>query len=130
MPHRPAFAATAGAMLLGIALVGCGRSGGAEQPTGPLSGADADRGRRLMSHYQCGSCHVIPGVPSAAGRIGPPLEDFRLRSYIAGEAPNRPQALVRWLQHPQSVVANARMPDMGVTEADARDMAAFLMRPR
>jgi cytochrome c len=113
MPDRPAFAATAGAVLLAGAAL-----------------ADAERGKRLMTHYQCGSCHAIPDVPSAAGRTAPTLADFDRRSYIAGEAPNRPLTLVRWLQDPPSVVPGTRMPDMGVTEADARDMAAFLLRPR
>jgi cytochrome c len=131
MPDRPAFAATAGAVLLaGAALAGCGRSGNAPEPGGPLAGADAERGKRLMTHYQCGSCHAIPDVPSAAGRTAPTLADFDRRSYIAGEAPNRPLTLVRWLQDPPSVVPGTRMPDMGVTEADARDMAALLLRPR
>jgi cytochrome c1 len=48
------------------------------------------------------------------------------RSYIAGELPNTPTNLMRWIQHPQSVEAHTIMPEMGVTEDDSRDIAAYL----
>lgn len=92
---------------------------------------DADarvrHGQVLMTRYQCGSCHVVPGVAQADGRVGPSLARFGRRSYIAGEVPNRPQALARWIAAPQSVVPGTPMPDMGVPDRDARDMAAYLL---
>ena len=39
---------------------------------------------------------------------------------------NTPDNLVRWMRNPQSVVPGNAMPDMGVTEAQARDIAAYL----
>jgi cytochrome c2 len=100
-----------------------------QEPVDPrwaASGGDAARGRRLLSHYQCGSCHAIPDVPSAQGRVGPPLDAFGKRVYIAGELPNDPATLQRWLQDPQALVPGTVMPDMGVPPSDARDMAAYL----
>ena len=91
-----------------------------------LPGADAPTGQRLVSQYQCGSCHQIPGVPAALGRAGPPLGAFGLRSYIAGEFPNEPEALVRWLSNPPAMKPGTLMPDMGVSPADARHIAAYL----
>jgi cytochrome c len=105
----------------------CGRP---EPATAPLSDADAERGRRLMAHYQCGSCHVIPQVPAAAGRIGPSLEHFGARTYIAGNLPNAPLTLARWIEAPVSLVPRTTMPDMGASTVDARDMAAYLMTLR
>jgi cytochrome c2 len=134
-PHRPrilmaplqaGFAVLVGCLLL----VGCGRQDGAPAPEAPLAGADAERGRRIMSHYQCGSCHVIPQVPAAAGRIGPSLERYARRSYIAGCLPNAPHTLARWIEAPASLLPETTMPDMGASAADARDMAAYLMTLR
>jgi cytochrome c len=91
---------------------------------------DAERGRRLLTQYQCGSCHVIPGVAAATGRTAPTLAAFGRRSYIAGQAPNEGDALERWIIAPRALVPDATMPAMGAGEADARDMAAYLRRLR
>jgi cytochrome c2 len=86
-----------------------------------------ERGRSLLAQYQCGSCHAIPEVPAARGRMGPTLAAFGRRSYIAGEVPNRPAALARWIVAPAELVPGTLMPAMGVSPADARDMAAYLL---
>lgn len=94
---------------------------------GAAPDAGVERGRRLLAHYQCGSCHAIPDVPGSRGRIGPTLHRFGLRSYICGEIPNRPDTLARWIEEPAAVVPGTAMPDMGASAADARDMAAYLL---
>lgn len=134
-PHRTRVAAArllAACALLAncLLLAGCGRQDGAPAPDVALAGADAERGRRLMSHYQCGSCHVIPQVPAAAGRVGPSLERYARRSYIAGSLPNAPRTLARWIEAPTSLLPGTTMPDMGASTTDARDMAAYLMTLR
>lgn len=97
-----------------------------EQRATWLTGGEPGRGRALMARYGCGSCHSIPGVRGARGVAGPPLLRFAQRTYIAGQRRNTPQNLVIWLQHPQHVERGTAMPEMGVTSADARDMAAYL----
>ena len=87
---------------------------------------DAALGRRLLAQYQCGSCHVIPDVAAARGTLGPSLQSFGRRSYIAGEVPNRTDSLVRWIMEPRTLVPDTTMPSMGVSVEDARHMAAFL----
>lgn len=104
------------ACLAGMLLSGCG--------AGPDT--EVERGKRLLAQYQCGSCHTIPEVPGSRGRAGPPLARFGLRSYIAGEIPNRPETLARWIEEPAALVPGTLMPDMGASQADARDMAAYL----
>src|SRR5215216_2170453 len=89
---------------------------------------DVEQGRSLISAYGCGSCHTIPGVVGADAKVGPPLNDFYERTYIAGLLPNTWENLSRWIQDPQQVLPHNAMPDLGVTEAEARDMAAYLYR--
>jgi cytochrome c len=90
------------------------------------AGGDARRGARLIAAYGCGSCHAIPGVSNARGGVGPPLTRFAERTYIAGALRNEPAALVRWIRFPQHVEPGTAMPDLGVSEQHARDIAAYL----
>ncbi|MEC5398537.1 c-type cytochrome [Uliginosibacterium sp. H1] len=92
-----------------------------------VAGANPERGARLLEQYQCGSCHLIPEVPSATDGMGPTLASYGRRSYIAGHIPNTPDTLVAWLQQPSALLPGTLMPDSGVSQADARDMAAYLM---
>jgi cytochrome c2 len=91
-----------------------------------VPGGDPERGREVMAGYGCGSCHTIPGVAGANTSVGPPLIEFAYRQYIAGQLPNTPDNLVAWLMDPQAIEPGTVMPNMGVTEDDARDMAAYL----
>lgn len=84
------------------------------------------RGQNLIAKIGCGSCHEIPGVPQADGLVGPPLDNIGSRIMIAGMLPNQPPYLIRWLMSPQSVVPGNAMPDMGIKERDAADIAAYL----
>jgi cytochrome c1 len=113
---------------LAAALVaaGCSTPGGSV-PSAEAHLGDPDRGARLISHYGCGSCHVVPGVNDADGLVGPPLTDFGRRSYIAGELPNNATNLQRWIRDPRAVEPGTAMPDLGVTSVDARDIAAYLL---
>ncbi len=87
---------------------------------------DAERGRTWLASYGCGSCHAIPGVVGARSMVGPPLTNFGLRQYIAGQLVNTPENLVRWIADPQSIEPGTVMPDLGVTPQVALDMAAYL----
>lgn len=91
-----------------------------------IAGADARRGHALITQYGCGTCHVIPGVAGAKGLVGPPLEAWIRRTYVAGKYPNQPDLLVQWLLSPQTLAPGTAMPDLGLTEDEARDVAAYL----
>lgn len=91
-----------------------------------IAGGEPERGRSAMARYGCGSCHVIPGVKEARGRVGPKLDDFAAQIYIGGQLANIPENLVAWLQDPERFSPGTAMPDLGVSEAEARDMAAYL----
>lgn len=91
-----------------------------------VPGGDAEQGRRLIAQYGCGGCHHVPGVPGAYGRVGPSFTGFADRTYIAGSVRNEPAQVVDWIRFPQRVRPGTAMPTLGVTEADAGDIAAYL----
>lgn len=91
-----------------------------------VEGGNARRGRATIAAYGCGSCHSIPGVPGANGMVGPPLDHWSKRRIIAGVVPNDPARLITWLTVPQSIQPGNAMPNMGVNDGEARDMAAYL----
>jgi cytochrome c len=90
------------------------------------TGGNAHRGAALISQYRCGACHYIPGIHDARGMVGPPLMFFGQRTFIAGEVPNSPENLVRWIRSPKSIEPGTAMPDLGLSEQEARDVAAYL----
>lgn len=91
-----------------------------------MTGGNADAGKAAIARYNCGACHRIPGVSGALGETGPALNGIAVRAQVAGVLVNNPANLARWLQHPQQVLPGNGMPDQGVTDRDARDIAAYL----
>jgi cytochrome c len=112
------------AVAVAAAAAGCGGT----STTIAVPGAKASNGPALIKAYGCGSCHTISGVDGADGNVGPSLAHLSDRRYIAGELPNTPPNLVRWIMAPQKVQPGTVMPDMGVDRQDARDIAAYLYR--
>lgn len=111
--------------LLALAAAGCGWHGN-QRADQVVERGDAARGRQAIVAYGCGSCHSIPGIRGARGMVGPSLEHWAERPIIAGEVPNDPARLITWLTVPQSIEPGTAMPNMGVTDGQARDMAAYL----
>ncbi len=93
---------------------------------GQVPQGDPLQAPRAIEKYGCGSCHVIPGIAGANGMVGPQLANVSERSFLAGELPNTPDNLIMWIQHPQHVKPGTDMPEMGVSDAEARDIAAYL----
>jgi cytochrome c len=109
----------------GIALGACARP---DRDPPRIAGANADRGRAALIARECGACHRIPGIPGAHGTVGPPLARYRERVYVAGRLPNLPDHLVAWIRDAPSLDPGTAMPDLDVSEAEARDIAAYLYR--
>jgi mono/diheme cytochrome c family protein len=93
---------------------------------GSLRIGDAAAGKKALQQYLCVTCHAIPGVTGAWNHVGPSLAGMADRPYIAGVMVNTPENLQRWLREPGAVKAGTAMPDVGVSEQDARDIAQFL----
>ena len=120
----PVLAATA--LLALAAIAGCDQAHGSRQLEIARAIGNPDRGEKVIRARHCGGCHTIPGVRGAHGAVGPPLDFFSRRIYIAGEVPNTPANLVRWVMNPQSIEPTTAMPALGLDERDARDVAAYL----
>lgn len=95
-----------------------------------IDGADPANGLKVMRRVGCAACHVTPGLDWPRGRVGPSLEGLGRRPLIAGGLPNRPEFLVPFLRDAPSLVPATAMPAMPVTDAEARDMAAYLYARR
>jgi cytochrome c2 len=106
---------------MALALGGCGGESRAPPPIG-----DPENGKLLLRQFGCGTCHEIPGVAAAKGRVGPPLAGVGDRVYLGGVLPNTPQNMVAFIRKPQRYAPRTAMPDLGVSEPHARDMAAYL----
>jgi mono/diheme cytochrome c family protein len=87
---------------------------------------DAERGKSAIQQYACTTCHRIPGIVGARVPVGPPLEGIATRAFVAGMLPNTTENMVRWLRAPRELNPRTTMPDLSVSERDARDIAAYL----
>lgn len=125
MSRVPAFPCLAVSASLLLLIAGC-RGGRYTPPAEIVPGGNPQTGAQLIEDFRCGVCHTIPGIKGADGLVGPPLILFARRSYVGGELPNTPPNLVRWIQDPPAVEPGTAMPVLGVSEQQARDIAAYL----
>jgi putative membrane protein len=124
----PAAARSAGfaalILLPALLLAGCDDSAAAAAKS--RVGGDPKRGTALIRQFGCAGCHTIPGIAGADGLVGPPLTSLSRRTYLAGLMTNTPENLIAWLRDPQQIVPGNVMPNMGLSERDARDIATYL----
>jgi cytochrome c len=110
-----------------VALTGCSSD---EPGSVEVPGGDPEMGRELIMAYDCGECHRIPGVDGAEGRTAPGLQVWPNRAFVAGGLPNTPENVMRFIQDPSGVMAGSPMPDLGVSEEEARHITAYLFTLR
>lgn len=113
-------------LLVGAALGVSACRSNAEQVARELTGGEPSRGAQAIRKYGCDTCHTIPGVRTADATVGPPLNQVARRVYLAGHIPNTPDNMILWIRHPRRADAQTVMPEMGVSERDGRDIAAYL----
>ena len=117
--HVPLFALSS--VLCGLLSSGCQRLSAFVPGLDP----EAARAIQLANDYGCASCHEIPGA-AVIGHVGPTLRNVQRRAYLAGGLPNTPNTMVEWIRFPNRARPGTLMPTLGVSEADARELAAFL----
>ncbi|HWT01049.1 MAG TPA: c-type cytochrome [Pyrinomonadaceae bacterium] len=98
----------------------------AERAAAGMTGGDPARGMAAISRYGCATCHTVPGVSGANGLVGPPLGQVASRVYLAGRLQNTLDNMIQWIRNPQGVDEKTAMPNLGVTDTDARDITSYL----
>lgn len=106
-------------LLSALVLIGCTQRS-------PVVDGDIGRGAELISAVGCGACHLIPGVRGANSYVGPPLNEWAERHYIAGNLTNTPENMIAWLRDPQAIEPGTAMPNLALSEEDARHISAYL----
>jgi cytochrome c oxidase subunit 2 len=97
-----------------------GQKAAPPEPTG--AGAD---GKAIFAKSACVGCHTIDGV--SAGVLAPNLTHFgSRRTLAAGMWPNTPDNVAAWVRDPQRLKPGAKMPDVGLTDDQAKAVAAYL----
>ena len=110
----------------GLVAAGCVLLAGCAHVEQTTTGGDPVRGAAAIVRYGCGTCHTIGGISNARGLAGPPLTGIGSRIYVAGVLQNTPENLIRWIRHPKEVDEKTVMPDLGLSQEDATDIAAYL----
>jgi cytochrome c len=116
-------------LLICLAAAGCD-TGEHEQMAAASTDGNPDRAPQLIAYYGCASCHTIPGIRGADALVGPPLTHLAARPHLGGAATNTPENLTQWIRDPHSLNPRAAMPNIDVSDADAKDIAAYLLTLR
>lgn len=94
----------------------------AAAPTDPLR----LRGQQAFRAADCGTCHTIAGVNTAA-RVGPDLTHLASRRTLgAGTLPNTRGNLAGWILNPQSIKPGNTMPPTALSGEDLQALLAYL----
>jgi cytochrome c oxidase subunit 2 len=97
----------------------------------PAQSADYAAGEKLFTTKGCIACHSLQAVNAPKGMVGPNLANVGARSYIAaGTLKNTDENLARWIRDPQGIKKGVLMPNLGLNEADAKALVAFLRAHR
>lgn len=100
----------------------------ADTPAAPPPIGNAEKGKLLAAQYGCNVCHILPGVEGPQGALGPSLAGVASRPAISYNAvQNTPDNLVRYIQNPPAMNPQSTMPALGIPDADAKDIAAYLL---
>jgi cytochrome c oxidase subunit II len=86
----------------------------------------AAEGKAIFARSACVGCHTIRGV--STGVLGPDLTTFgSRRTLAAGILPNAAETVAAWLKNPPALKPAAKMPALGLTDDQARALAAYLL---
>jgi cytochrome c oxidase subunit 2 len=89
------------------------------------------QGQKLFLMKGCVGCHSLVAYNAPQGLLGPNLANVGARTYIAaGTLPNTDENLAHWIRVPQDVKHGVLMPNLGVTEDEAKALVAFLRTHR
>jgi cytochrome c oxidase subunit 2 len=93
----------------------------AAEPTG-----DAAEGKTIFAGRACVGCHTVRGV--STGALGPDLTHFGSRAWMAGGVlPINVDTVAAWVKDPARYKPAVKMPALGLTDAEARAVATYLV---
>ena len=97
----------------------------AQRVTPPEPSGRAAEGKAIFTSRACVGCHAIRGV--SAGVLGPDLTTFgSRRTLAAGLVPNTPANVAAWVKDPGALKPGVKMPVLGLTDDQAKAVAAYL----
>ncbi len=86
----------------------------------------AAEGQQVYARSACVGCHTVRGL--SAGVVGPDLTHFGSRRTVgAGLLPATPENVAAWVRDPAALKPGVKMPALGLSEAEARAVAAYLL---
>jgi cytochrome c oxidase subunit 2 len=93
----------------------------APEPTG-----DGVTGKEIFAKSACVGCHTVRGI--SAGVLGPDLTHFGSRKLFgAGLWPTTPENVAAWVKDPVKLKPGSKMPNLNLSDADSKAVAAYLM---
>jgi cytochrome c2 len=95
-----------------------------------MTRGNPDRAMQAIVQYGCAACHNVPDVQMPGGLAAVPLSGVADRLYVGGVLENTPDNLVRWIVNPKQFNPKSAMPVTGISEAEARNVAAYLYQGR
>jgi cytochrome c oxidase subunit 2 len=101
-------------------------------PPRPESVAAAtSAGEKLFLTKGCIACHALNAYDAPKGMVGPNLANIGARTYLAaGTLKNTDENMARWIRDPQGIKKGVLMPNLGLTDEEARALVAFLQAHR
>jgi len=83
-------------------------------------------GKDLFQAKPCPTCHTIAGL--STGTVGPELSHVASKTQIAGTLPMNHDDLVKWLLNPPGVKPGTQMPNLGLSDQEANQLADWLIQ--
>jgi cytochrome c oxidase subunit 2 len=100
-------------------------------PAAPARGSPAARGREVFGRSACIACHMVGGLPSARGTLGPDLTHVGSRTTIAsGLFPNAAEYLRPWILNAPAMKPGALMTPQALSDEDLSAIVAYLQSLR
>lgn len=104
-----------------------------DKPSSTPADGDLGKGRQLLDTRGCGSCHTFTGIAPLATSAPPNMngKDFERGRKLAPDLRftrdrMTPAKLTAWLRDPKAVKPDTAMPKIALSEAETRDVAAYI----
>ena len=98
----------------------------AQKAAAPEPAGDAVAGKDIFAKSACVGCHTIKGV--SAGVLGPDLSHFGSRKLFgAGLWETNVDNVAAWVKDPPKLKPGSKMPNLHLSDGDAKAVAAYLV---